>query len=484
MNDNKTLKHKVFSGVIWKGLERICAQFVSTVVSIILARILMPDDYSVVSIAAIFFAFCNLFISSGLNTALIQKKDADILDYSTVFTVSLSIAAVLYIVMFFCAPTIANLYRKALVTPVIRVLGLTFFVNAYKSILSAKISSNMEFRKFFYSTIIGTVISAIVGIAMAVKGYGVWALVAQQMTNSIIDSAILTITAKVRFQLSFSYERFKPLFSFGGKIFLASIISTIYDECRPLIVGLKFSTTDLAFYNKGQSFPSLINSIGNNTLSSALFPAMAKVQENKDNILSMTRRFMKLSSFVVFPMMLGMLGISESFVRVVLTEKWLPIVPYMRLFSVAFMLDLIQVGNLQAIRALGRSDLILKMEIIKKSSYAVVIAFAVILAKTPLLLASTGIATSLIATIVNTYPNKKLIGYGFLQLFSDLIPNLLPAILMAGIVLLMNRLNMNMYLLILSQLLVGCMSYILFCTVFRNENLLYIKNSFSGILRR
>ena len=484
MNDNTTLKHKVFSGVIWKGLERICAQLVSMVVSIILARILMPDDYSIVSIAAIFFAFCNLFISSGLNTALIQKKDADILDYSTVFTVSISIATVLYVIMFFCAPMIARWYSKELITHVIRILGLTFFVNAYKSILSAKISADMEFRKFFYSTIIGTVISAIVGITMAIRGYGVWALVAQQMTNSIIDSAVLTFTSKVRFHLAFSYERFKPLFAFGGKIFLASIISTIYDECRPLIVGLKFSTTDLAFYNKGQSFPSLINSIGNNTLSSALFPALAKVQESKENILGMTRRFMKLSSFVVFPMMLGMLGIAESFVRVVLTEKWLPIVPYMRLFSVAFMLDLIQVGNLQAIRALGRSDLILKMEIIKKTSYAVVILLAVILAKTPLLLASTGIITSIIATIVNTYPNKQLIGYGFLQLFSDLVPNLIPAILMAVIVFFINRLNLNMYILIILQLIVGCVSYALLCFAFRNENVLYLKNNLSGVLRR
>lgn len=476
MSGNTTLRHKVFSGVMWKGLERVCAQFVSVFVSIILARILMPDDYSIVSIAAIFFSFCNLFISSGLNTALIQKKDADILDYSTVFTVSISIAAILYVAMFFFAPIIAGWYHKELITPVIRVLALTFFVNAYKSILSAKISSDMEFRKFFYSTIIGTVISALVGITMAVKGYGVWALVAQQMTNSVIDSAVLTFTTRVKFRFAFSCERFRPLFSFGGKIFLASIISTIYDECRPLIVGLKFSTTDLAFYNKGQSFPSLINSIGNNTLSSALFPAMAKEQENREHVLSMTRRFMKLSSFVVFPMMLGMLGIAESFVRVVLTEKWLPIVPYMRIFSVAFMLDLIQVGNLQAIRALGRGDLILKMEIIKKSSYAVVIVIAVILAKTPLLLASAGIVTSMIATAVNTYPNRKLIGYGFLQLFRDLIPNLLPAALMAGIVLFMNRLNLNMVLLVFLQLLVGGASYILLCAVFRNENLRYLKN--------
>lgn len=483
-DEYKTLKNKITGGIIWKGLERVCAQLVSSVVSIILARILVPDDYSVVSIVAIFFAFCNLFISSGLNSALIQKKDSDYLDYSTIFVTNSVMAIILYIVMFFCAPIIARLYGKELLTPVIRVMGLTFFINAYKAVLCAKVSSDMQFKRFFWSTIIGTIISAFVGIYMAKAGYGPWALIAQQMTNSLVDSLVLSITTKCHFGLKFSYKRFKRLFAFGGRILLASFITVAYDECRPLIVGLRFSTIDLAFYNKGQSLPSLINSLGNNTLSSTLFPAMSKMQDDKDAVLRMTRRFMQLSSFAVFPMMLGLLGIAENLVLVVFTEKWIAMVPFLMVFSFSYMLDLIQVGNLQAIRALGRSDLILKMEIIKKSSYAVVILLAVIFSPSPLVLAASSIVTSIIATIVNTYPNKKLIGYSFKNLFEDILPNLVPAVIMAVIVLAMNGLKLNMYLLLVVQILAGIIIYVGLALVFKNKNLIYMKDTVLELLHK
>jgi len=205
------VKDKLINGVVWKGLERIGAQAVSAVVAIILARILMPDDYSVVSIVTIFFTFCNLFISSGLNTALIQKKDADRLDYSTILVVNFVCSLALYIAMCLCAPIIAELYDKPIVTPVIRVMGLTFFFNAYKAVLCAKITSDMEFKKFFFSTIIGTVISAAVGIIMAMNGFGAWALVAQQMSNTVVDTAVLAVTVHYHIGLKFSINRFKRL---------------------------------------------------------------------------------------------------------------------------------------------------------------------------------------------------------------------------------------------------------------------------------
>ena len=484
MQHPDNLKNKVFSGVIWKGLERVCAQGVSLIVSITLARILVPNDYSVVSIATIFFSFCDLFISSGLNSALVQKKDSDKLDYSTIFVTNITFAFILYWVMFFCAPYIANLYDKPIVTPIIRVMALSFFINAYKAVLSAKVSSEMQFRKFFFSTIIGTVISAIIGIVMAIKGFGAWALVAQQMSNSLIDSIILTVTTRYYFGFRFSFARFKGLFKYGGKIFLASILSVAYDQCKPLIVGIKFSTDDLAYYNKGNSFPALINSVGNNTLTSALFPAMAKVQDDKPLILSMTRRFMRLSSFFIFPVMIGLFGVSENFVRVVLTEKWLPIVPYITVFCFSYMLDLIQIGNLQAIKALGRSDYILKMEIIKKVSYAIIIIVFVIMSDSPIALALSSLVCGVVATIVNTYPNKKLIGYSFAGLLRDTMPNLIPAAIMGAVVYFMNGLSINVYLLLVLQVFAGCVIYFGIAFLLKNENLIYIKDNYKSLLHR
>lgn len=473
MSENQNIKRRAFSSMLWKFAERVCAQLVSLVVTIVLARILLPEDYSVVSIVTIFFTFCNVFITGGLNTALIQKKDADRLDYSTVLHVSMIASALLYVLVYAFAPTIARIYDLPLLTPVFRVMGLTFFINAYKAVLCAYISSNLQFRTFFYATIIGTAISAVVGVAMALKGFGAWALVAQQMSNSLIDTLILALVTRLKLQWKISFERLRGLFSYGWKIFVSSIIGAIFDEIKPLIIGVKFSGEDLAYYNRGKSFPSLLNSTLSETLSAVLFPVLAKYQDDKDAILAMTRRYMRVASYLVMPLLLGFLATAESFVRVLLTDKWLPAVPYIQIFCIAHVFNIIQTGNLQAIRAIGRSDILLILEIIKKSSYCVIIILAVWLSDSPEWIAMTGIITSLLASLINAFPNRRLIGYGYRMQIVDLGGNLLSALLMAALVYSMNRLPLPMLPLLLLQIAVGVLAYILISLVTKNENLHY-----------
>lgn len=467
------LKKKTVSGIIWKGMERGCANLVSMVVSIVLARILLPEDYSVVSVATIFFTFCNLFISEGINSALIQKKDADDLDYSTVLIINMGAAVVLYLLMFFCAPMISKIYDNPLITPVIRVMALTFFINGYKAVLSAKISSDMQFKKYFWATLGGTLLSAIVGISMALKGMGTWALVAQQMTNSFVDSVCLTFVTGIKFKFKFSYDRFRRLFDYGGKIFFASIITTIYNEIKPLIVGTKFSTKDLAFYNRGESFPSIINALLSSTLTETIFPAMSKVQDDKTLIKNITHRYISLMSYLIFPALLGFLAVSDQFIDVVLTEKWLPASPYIKIFCIVYLLELIQIGNINAIKAIGRSDIILKLEIIKKTSYAVIIIFFVMFAKSPILIACSAVVCNIVATVVNTYPNKKLIGYGYKELFEDLVPNMINAVIMCLVVSIMGKIKTNIYILLVLQIISGGVIYIMLGVITRNKNLQY-----------
>lgn len=473
MNSNN-LKNKAFSGMIWKFMERICAQVVSLIVSIVLARILMPDDYSIVSIVTIFFTFCNVFISGGLNTALIQKKDADVEDYSTVLHTSMFVALILYMVMFFLAPSIANLYSKQILIPVIRIMSLTFFINAFKSVLSAYTSSNLQFKKFFFSTIVGTIISAFVGIYMAINGYGAWALVAQQMTNSLLDTLILYLTTKYRIIFKVSFKKLKSLFSYGWKIFVSSIISVIYDQINPLIVGVKYTSKDLAYYSKGQSYPGLINSTISDTLQSVLFPIMSKVQDNKEMVLSVTRKYIKVASYVIFPMMIGLFSVSDIFVEVVLTEKWLPIVPYIQIFCFSYMLNIIQVGNLQAIKAIGRSDITLILEIVKKSFYLIIIILFVILSKNPIVLALSSIVCTVFATVVNTYPNRKLLGYKYKYQLNDLLPNLIISIIMGIVVYLIKYIQLSKVLILILQVFIGIIVYILLSKFTKNENLYYL----------
>lgn len=483
MNSNN-LKNKAFSGMIWKFMERICAQVVSLIVSIVLARILMPDDYSIVSIVTIFFTFCNVFISGGLNTALIQKKDADVEDYSTVLHTSMFAALILYMVMFFLAPSIANLYNKQILIPVIRIMSLTFFINAFKSVLSAYTSSNLQFKKFFFSTIVGTIISAFVGIYMAINGYGAWALVAQQMTNSLLDTLILYLTTKYRIIFKVSFKKLKSLFSYGWKIFVSSIISVIYDQINPLIVGVKYTSKDLAYYSKGQSYPGLINSTISDTLQSVLFPIMSKVQDNKEMVLSVTRKYIKVASYVIFPMMIGLFSASDIFVEVVLTEKWLPIVPYIQIFCFSYMLNIIQVGNLQAIKAIGRSDITLILEIVKKSFYLIIIILFVILSKNPIVLALSSIVCTVFATVVNTYPNRKLLGYKYKYQLSDLLPNLIISIIMGIVVYLMKYIQISKFLILILQVFIGVIIYILLSKLTKNENLYYLIDYIRSYFRK
>lgn len=471
--EERILKAKTFSGLSWKFAERIVAQAVTFVVSVIIARILSPDDYSVISIAAIFFAFANVFIYSGLNTALIQKKDADITDYSSVLFVSLIISIALYAILFFCAPLIASVYKKEILTSVIRVMGLTLIIGAVNSILGAYISSRLEFRKFFFATIIGTVISAFVGIYMAVSGYGVWALVAQQMTNSIIDTAILWLVTGFKPVFRISSERLQPMLSYGWKILVTSLISVTYDEAFPLIIGIKFSPADLAFYSKGKNVPATASSAIGDTISAVVFPIMSKLQDDREKLLEYTRKFIMVSTFAVLPMLIGLFSVSDIFISVLLTDKWLLASFYLRIFCLSFITISINNAHLQAIRALGRSDLFLKMEILKKTLYSIIIVIALFVFNKPQALASATLLTSMIATIINTYPCIKLLGYTYKKQFDDLKTNLFTSLIMGAIVFVLNYLPGNKLLILIFQIIAGMIVYFGINLIVKNKALFF-----------
>lgn len=478
------LKRRAFSGFIWKFAERIGAQGVSLIVSIILARLLVPEDYSIIGVVTIFFAFCNVIVTGGLNTALIQKKDADEEDFSTIFWVNNFLSVVLYIVMFFLAPVIAKLYHQDLLVPVIRVMGLTFFINGVKAVLSAYTSSTLQFKKFFFSTLIGTVLSAVIGIAMALSGFGAWALVAQQMSNSLIDTIVLFITTKFRIKFVFSVTKLKELFGFGSKMFVTSFITVLYEQINPLIVGLRFTSSDLAFYTKGRSFPRLLSDSITGSMSSVLFPVISKKQDDKSAVLSMTRRYMNVTSYVVFPVMLGFLAVAENFVRVILTEKWLFAVIYIQIFCLSDMFNIVQIGNLEAIKAIGRSDIILKLEITKKTLYFIVILLFILFTDSPQLLAVSDIVCTIIATAVNTRPNRSLIGYYYKDQIKDILPNLILSTIMCIAVLLMNRLPFNPILVMIAQIFVGAVTYLVLSIVTKNESFRYLLNTLKSMKER
>ena len=400
----------VISNFIWRFAERCGAQLVTFIVSIVLARILAPEDYGTIALVTVFTTILQVFVDSGLGTALIQKKNADDLDFSSVFYFNFVVCLVLYAAMFMAAPVIAKFYGDVTLTPIIRVISLTIVISGVKGIQQAYVSKNMLFKRFFFSTIGGTIFSAFIGIGLAKAGYGVWALVAQQLSNATVDTVILWITVRWRPRKNFSWERLKGLLSFGWKLLVSSLLDTCYNNLRNLIIGKMYSPSDLAFYNQGDKFPKLIVTNINTSIDSVLLPTMSSAQDDRERVKNMTRRAIKTSTYVMAPLMMGLAFCATPIVKLVLTDKWLPCVPFLRIFCITYMFWPVHTANLNAINAMGRSDWFLRLEIIKK-----IMGMAILLSTMwfgVMAMAYSLLLSSVLSQIINYWPNRKLLGYG------------------------------------------------------------------------
>ena len=467
-------KGKVLSSLFWKFAERMGAQGVNLIVSIILARILAPEEYGTVALVTIFITISNVFIENGFGTALIQKKNADELDFSSVFYCNIVISIILYITIFFVSPIIAKFYNNEQLVLILRVLSITVLVSGLKSVQNAYVSKKMIFKKFFICTSIGTISSAVIGIWMAYKGYGVWALVAQQIINNLISTIMLWITVKWRPALKFSFTRLKDLFSFGWKMLCSGLIDAIYNELYGLAIGKVYNTEQLAYYNKANQFPNLITTNVNGSISAVMLPALSNEQEKKERVKSMMRRAIKTSSFLLFPMMFGLAAVSEPLIKIILTDKWLPAVKLMQLLCFSYALWPIHTINLQAISAMGRSDIFLKLEVIKK--VVGVIALVISIPLGIVWMAGIKVITSIISTFINAYPNKKLLNYSYLEQIKDISGSFIISIIMLVAIYVMNYIKINIYLLLMMQIIIGVLIYIGISYLTKNESFNYIVN--------
>ena len=485
MAEDGSLKQKTIKGTAWKFLERVSGQVINFIVSIILARRLIPEDYGIIALVSVFIVICDKIVISGFATSLIQKKDADNLDFSTVFFFSLAMAIIMYILLFICAPFIADFYssyNRDLLINVIRVMGIQIIITAINSVQQAYVSRTMQFNKTVWSTVGSSIISSIVGIGMAYSGFGVWALVGQYCANAFSVMVILWLVVRWRPIFKFSIIRFKILFSYGWKIFAASIIKVIYNDLRSLVIGKFYSAADLAFYNKGQSFPQLVDSNVGGTIESVLFPAISKRQSSKEEMLSILRRAIKTSTYVLMPILVGLAAVAEPLVEILLTSKWLPCVFYMQILSLSFILMPIEVNNLQAIKALGRSDIALKLEIIKR-----ILGVLLLIVSIPFGVKAIAISMligSIVNAIIDAFPNKKLLNYNFSQQIMDFCPSLILSIIMFLCVFPISVLKINGFLMLLTQILVGIIVYVVFSIISKNENFYYILNLIKGFIKK
>lgn len=475
-------KKSVLSNFLWRFAERCGAQGVSFVVSVVLARLLTPEVYGTIALVTVFTAILNVFVDSGLGSALVQKKDADDLDFSSVFYFNVAVCCLLYLGMFLAAPFISKFYNRLELTPVIRVLSLTLVISGVKNVQQAYVSRTMQFKRFFFATLGGTVGAAVIGTVMAYCGFGVWALVIQQIFNATVDTVILWITVKWRPKRMFSWKRLKGLFSYGWKLLVSALLDTVYGNLRQLIIGKMYSSADLAQYNRGRQFPDVIITNINSSIDSVLLPTMARVQEDAAQVKGMTRRAMKTSTYIMAPLMMGLAFCAQPVVRLVLTEKWLPCVPFMQIFCITYMFYPVHTANLNAIKAMGRSDLFLKLEIVKKVVGLVLLLSTMwfgVMAMAYSLLVST-----LTSMVINSWPNKQLLRYNYLEQMKDILPGILLAVLMGCCVYPTQWMGLPDIVTLLLQVPLGALIYIGASAVLHLESYEYLMDMVRPFLKK
>ena len=459
--------------LIWKLLERFSVQLVSFVVTIVIARILSPDEYAVIALIAIFISLGDVLVEGGLGTALVQKKDADNTDFSTIFFFSLAAASVLYLLLFLTAPAISSFYGQPGLVPVIRVLALELFLCAANSVQRAYVAKKMLFKQLFKSCLVAIILSGVVGIWMALSGYGVWALVAQTLSNQLLITVVMWFTVGWRPVAVFSRASFSRLFDFGWKILTTNFIVTLFVKMRKLVIGKMFAPQMLAFFDKGEQFPSLLMDNVNTAIQSVLLPAFSEDQDNKARVKQILRRSTMTSCLFIYPMMFGMMAVARPLVLVLLTEKWLPIVPFIQILCTANFFRPVTIANLEAIKSLGYSDITLKLEIIKK---IIDVAILVVSCMFGIYAIAWGIVLyNFICLFINLYPNIRLLDYRISEQVVDALPCFLAAAVMGAAVYALTLLDIAPLALLLLQFVAGVSIYVLICEIFGIESYIYLK---------
>ncbi len=483
MSEKKGLRGAVASGLFWKFSERMLAQGISFFISIILARILMPEAYGSVAIVLVFISIAEVFITGGFNQALIQKKDATKQEFSTIFYCSLIMAVVLYIILFFTAPYIAKFYRNGQLKAVIRVCAVKLIIASYNSIQHAYVSRHLLFKRFFFSTLVGTVVSGIVGLAMAFYGFGVWALIAQYLINSFMDTVILGFTVDWHPQFVFAKKSAKKMLAFGGRCLAANLIGAVFNNLRSLIIGKFYTEKDLAYYNKGKNFPDLIVQNLVSSITSVLFPAISNVGDDPAQVKRLTRRSLRVTSYIIFPMMAGMAAVAGPMIRFLLTDKWKMSVPFLQMACAYCAFHTVTETSLQSIKALGRSDIVLRLEYIKKPVNLGLILLALFFGNITMV-ALTLPAAAAFAMFINMIPNTRIMSYKLSEQFRDLLPATVMSLIMMAAVLPMGYIPLPSIVVLAIQGISGAALYVLMSVISKNESFAYCKDMALSFLKR
>lgn len=475
---------KFLRGTIWKFLERIGVFGTQFIVQIILARSLAPSDYGLLSIMLVFITISNVIIQSGFSVGLIQRKDVSEDDYSTVLWISLGIACFLYSIIYAAAPFISTFYKSTELTKPLRIIALGLFPGAINSIQLAKVSREFDFKKLFFSNVSGIALSGVIGIIIALNGGGIWSLVAQNVINLIVSCLVMAVMVKIKIRCFVDLKRIYIFLSYGWKLIISGVLNTISEQLNGLVIGYKYTTEALGFYSRGMQFPNYGITIIEGTMTGVLMPAISQAQEEKSKAKTIMRNAMLLTTYLVFPILGGLAVISHELILVLLTDKWVGCVPYLQIFCGVFAFYPVHVCNLQALNALGRSDLFLKLEIIKKIYSIILVILMIVLFDSPLAIAICTLAISPLGWFVNSYPNRKLLDYSFFEQLKDLVPAFINTAVMMVLVFPISYIKASPVILLIVKVIIGVISYILISIITKNKQFYKIVDLMNNLVKK
>ena len=483
MSEQSQIKTSVIAGFFWKAMESGGDQLITFFISVILARLLGPEKYGTMAIMLIFIAIAQVIIQNGFQTALIQKKEIGDEDLSSVFWVGLLISTVLYLLIFAASPFIARFFGDPEIIPMLRVLSLILFSGSVVSVEIAIIARQMNFRLQCIGTIIADMFSGVIGILAAFQGMGTWALVLQQLIKNVCLMIFLLWKLGWRPQRMISVKSISSLFSYGWKVLASGLIDTIYSNLYTPFISRLYNATMVGYYNRANQFPQVIVNSMAQTLQAVMLPAFSRTQDEQARGRLMLRRTIKMAGFVMFPAMFGIAAVSEAMIRMLLGEVWLPAVPLLRLCALSFSVWHMHVANLQAINANGRSDIYLKLELIKKAAGVAVLLGSVRFGVTGMILMKA--VWDYVCTFINGWPNRSILDYGPGSQWRDSLPEFSAAAVMGllvyGLQLVLSRTGIlvmesggQALLMILIQVAAGALLYLVIAVAFRMESLRYL----------
>ena len=468
------LKQKTINGVIWSAIERFSNQIIQFLVQIIIARLLFPSDYGMIGMLAIFMAVAQTFTDGGFGNALIQKKDRNNTDYSTVFYFNITTGIILSIIFFFSSGLIANFYKMPKLELIIQVMSINLIILSFQVVHKAILTINIDFKTQAKASLSSVIIAGIIGITMAYTGFGVWALVAQFTAINIIQTILLWYFEKWRPIRVFSKQSFKRLFNFGSKILAANLLHTIYLNLYTLVIGKRFSATDLGYYSRADQFAQFPSSNITGILWRVTYPIMSSIQNEDEKLKNVYRQYIRLSAFIVFPLMIGLAAIAEPFIIFILTEKWRGVIPILQIISICYMFYPLNAINQNLMQVKGRSDLFLRLEILKK-----IIGITLLFISLPFgmyYVCLSLVVYALINLAINTYFTSKLINFNILQQIKDLIRILFAALAMGIVVYLINYIEISYILKLILGVIIGALVYTFIAWITKMSELKQVTN--------